>query len=201
FIASFIGFFPADNPVILISVMIDNPRTTYWGGEVAAPTFKRILQRIVNMENQFEDKKQPEEDDTKTDVKMVTVPDFTNHRIDVGRKMAATLGLEVKMQNQGELIQAQQPAAGTKVPPNSEVKFTLVGFNKNHNGYRTTPKVIGLSVREAINRLTLANLHPVVKGSGIVVRQSPKPGERIKAGAKCVLECQPPINPENFALQ
>ena len=42
YVASFIGFAPAQNPVITVCVMIDTPRNGYYGGTVAAPVFKDI---------------------------------------------------------------------------------------------------------------------------------------------------------------
>jgi cell division protein FtsI/penicillin-binding protein 2 len=51
--ASFIGFFPADDPELLIAVSVDEPskRTGYYGGQVAAPVFKRIAERTANFLN------------------------------------------------------------------------------------------------------------------------------------------------------
>ena len=51
--ASFIGFFPADNPELLIAVSVDEPlkKTGYYGGQVAAPVFKRIAERTANFLN------------------------------------------------------------------------------------------------------------------------------------------------------
>lgn len=51
--ASFIGFFPADNPELCIAVSVDEPvkRTGYYGGQVAAPVFKRIAERAANFLN------------------------------------------------------------------------------------------------------------------------------------------------------
>jgi cell division protein FtsI (penicillin-binding protein 3) len=45
--ASFIGFFPADNPELCISVVLDEPRKGTYGGETAAPVFKRIAERAA----------------------------------------------------------------------------------------------------------------------------------------------------------
>ncbi|MFC1658061.1 peptidoglycan D,D-transpeptidase FtsI family protein [Candidatus Omnitrophota bacterium] len=42
FIASFIGFAPADNPKIAVVISIDEPRPVYFGGVVCAPAFKNI---------------------------------------------------------------------------------------------------------------------------------------------------------------
>jgi cell division protein FtsI/penicillin-binding protein 2 len=51
FFSSFIGFFPADNPEICISVMIDEPKQGYYGGQTAAPIFKQIAERAANYLN------------------------------------------------------------------------------------------------------------------------------------------------------
>jgi cell division protein FtsI/penicillin-binding protein 2 len=45
--ASFIGFFPADQPQLLISVFLDDPKKGMYGGETAAPVFRRIAERAA----------------------------------------------------------------------------------------------------------------------------------------------------------
>lgn len=47
YVASFIGFAPSDNPLIAVVVIVDEPRPYYFGGVVAAPVFKRIVQETV----------------------------------------------------------------------------------------------------------------------------------------------------------
>jgi cell division protein FtsI/penicillin-binding protein 2 len=44
FVASFIGYAPAKNPRLLVSVMVDEPRGDIYGGTVAAPAFERIME-------------------------------------------------------------------------------------------------------------------------------------------------------------
>ena len=53
YVASFIGFFPADNPELCISVVMDEPdlRKGYYGGQIAAPVFKQIAERVANYLN------------------------------------------------------------------------------------------------------------------------------------------------------
>jgi cell division protein FtsI/penicillin-binding protein 2 len=51
YVASFIGFFPADNPEICISVVLDEPKEGYYGGQVAGPIFKDIAERAANYLN------------------------------------------------------------------------------------------------------------------------------------------------------
>lgn len=47
FIASFIGFAPADDPVVSIVVILDEPRPCYFGGVVAAPVFKTVALEVL----------------------------------------------------------------------------------------------------------------------------------------------------------
>lgn len=47
FVSSFVGFTPAYRPQLLCLVIVDEPRGgRYTGGEVAAPTFRRIVERL-----------------------------------------------------------------------------------------------------------------------------------------------------------
>jgi len=47
FTASFIGFAPADDPLIVIAVILDEPRPYYFGGVVAAPVFKNVASDVL----------------------------------------------------------------------------------------------------------------------------------------------------------
>ena len=51
YIASFIGFVPADDPKLVILIMVDEPQGVYWGGEVAAPAFRAIGQQVLRYLN------------------------------------------------------------------------------------------------------------------------------------------------------
>ena len=42
YVASFIGFAPADDPRLLVSIVVDNPKGDHYGGSVAAPAFGEI---------------------------------------------------------------------------------------------------------------------------------------------------------------
>ena len=45
--ASFVGFFPLEEPQYLIGVVIDEPKTYHYGGMVAAPLFKKIAEKVI----------------------------------------------------------------------------------------------------------------------------------------------------------
>ncbi len=47
YVASFVGFAPADNPRIVVLVVVDEPHNGYFGGTVAAPVFARITERVL----------------------------------------------------------------------------------------------------------------------------------------------------------
>jgi cell division protein FtsI (penicillin-binding protein 3) len=47
FIASFVGFVPARNPVVAIAVVVDEPMVDHAGGNVAAPIFRRVAKMAL----------------------------------------------------------------------------------------------------------------------------------------------------------
>jgi cell division protein FtsI/penicillin-binding protein 2 len=51
YFASFIGFFPADNPQLCISVVMDEPKEGYYGGQVCGPVFREIAERCASYLN------------------------------------------------------------------------------------------------------------------------------------------------------
>ena len=51
YFASFIGFFPADDPQLCISVVMDEPKEGYYGGQVCGPVFREIAERCASYLN------------------------------------------------------------------------------------------------------------------------------------------------------
>jgi cell division protein FtsI (penicillin-binding protein 3) len=48
YIASFVGFFPVEDPQIVCLVMMDKPKgTSYYGGTVSAPVFRGIAEQVI----------------------------------------------------------------------------------------------------------------------------------------------------------
>ncbi|NOY83371.1 MAG: penicillin-binding protein 2 [Nitrospirae bacterium] len=48
FVSSFVGYVPAEDPVITILVMVDEPEGKGWGGEIAAPVFSNIAKEVLH---------------------------------------------------------------------------------------------------------------------------------------------------------
>lgn len=47
YISSFLGFAPADDPKVLVLALINNPQGTYYGGLIAAPVVREIMENIL----------------------------------------------------------------------------------------------------------------------------------------------------------
>jgi cell division protein FtsI/penicillin-binding protein 2 len=55
YISNFVGFFPAEDPQIVGVIILDEPRYgLHWGGYGAAPVFRRVAQRIINMDDSIQ---------------------------------------------------------------------------------------------------------------------------------------------------
>jgi cell division protein FtsI (penicillin-binding protein 3) len=69
YISVFAGVVPASNPRLVTVVMVDNPKgQEYYGGEVAAPVFSRIVENSLRMMNVAPDR-WPEEKSQRVAVK------------------------------------------------------------------------------------------------------------------------------------
>lgn len=50
YVSSFVGFFPADNPAYTMLISLDEPKgEVYYGGDVAAPAFKEVVEQIIDI--------------------------------------------------------------------------------------------------------------------------------------------------------
>ncbi len=208
YIASFIGFFPANEPRYLIFVILENPRTTYWGGYVAAPTFKKIAQRLIasapSKEQKITFEKMPETTITQgkatsgqviQDSRSVIVPDVTGRSATISAAMLEKLGLKAASEGTGDFVLNQTPVPGSRVAPHTKVVLDLFEVEQARAAATSKmPNLVGLSVREALQHLNLLKLEALVRGSGRVVRQYPSPGANISPGARCEIECQPTVS-------
>jgi cell division protein FtsI (penicillin-binding protein 3) len=124
--ASFVGFFPADDPEVTLLVMMGDPQTSIYGGEVAAPVFQRIARRWAGT---F-----PEVVDRMTAEAPASAPtSVAGLRPSAPAEQAGTLpsldgfstrralhwlrrhGAEVQLDGRGEVV-AQRPRAGSPLP-------------------------------------------------------------------------------------
>lgn len=67
--SSFVGFFPADDPKVVCLVLVNSPKVGKYGGYVAAPIFKNIVDRVVTANLKEYQNEEKHSDDS--DVKMI----------------------------------------------------------------------------------------------------------------------------------
>lgn len=192
FVSSFIGFFPVESPQMLIFVMIDNPKKDHLGGMVAAPTFKRVLQRVIRYVDVNPNINSPSSSSNESTNEML-IPDLVNKRLDTAFGIANYSGFELIVRNQGDLVASQKMVIG-KWKSRPKLVVTLKDFNESNELQTQVPSVIGKNIRDAVSSLAQRNLKVYVSGSGIVVSQNPAPGEKVQAGARCVINCKLPID-------
>lgn len=77
------------------------------------------------------------------------------------------------------------------IPGNPESDHNGVSSSINDSPYHV-PQLKGLSIREALKKLSNRGIEGRIDGSGIVVEQNLKPGERVIAGMVCYLRCEEP---------
>lgn len=63
--SSFIGFFPADNPEVVIYVLVNSPTRGQYGGLVAAPIFHEVAKRMIESDANLVKDKKPIQRDNK----------------------------------------------------------------------------------------------------------------------------------------
>lgn len=49
YVSSFVGFWPAETPMYVLVLILDEPEEMYWGSRSAAPVFARIVERISGL--------------------------------------------------------------------------------------------------------------------------------------------------------
>ncbi|MCR2803704.1 stage V sporulation protein D [Paenibacillus soyae] len=123
-IVSFIGFAPADNPQIVVYVAVDNPQGIQFGGVVAAPIVRNIMEDALSVleipprENQIDRLYKYGE------TPIVTVPNV------VGKSVSElyedlNMNFNLSSAGTGQYVIRQAPAAGTRVDRGSTIRIYL----------------------------------------------------------------------------
>jgi cell division protein FtsI (penicillin-binding protein 3) len=185
--ASFVGFFPAEEPRVVGIVMLDHPQIGGGtGGEASAPIFRAIASKIYAMSGRFRA-------ETRTMVaegRAVVVPDVQSLAIGVAKEMLSSRGFVAEVRGSGPAVGGQSPRPGTVVTPGTTVRLTAQGRGERTGGLTEVPDLRGMPIRRAINTLTVHELEASIRGSGVVRGQSPRAGERVRVGTRVALVCE-----------
>ena len=144
--ALFAGFFPADDPEVVLAVVYDEPETSIYGGVVAAPVFRRTARRWAttvpalaarlqqesgaNEGGSHDDDSQNADSQTETlaaaspgalPAETRRLPDLTGRPTRRARHWLAARGVDVRLEGDGAVVRAQRPAAGAAPLPDNVV--------------------------------------------------------------------------------
>ena len=184
-IVSFCGFAPADDPEIVILMLLDTPsRETgiyISGGVMVAPVVGRMMSDILpymGIDPVY----------TEEEIKAlnVSVPKLTAMSADAAKKELANSGLEIKVAGTGDEVTGQMPAANAVVAPGTAV-IVYMGESVPENTAQV-PDLSNLSYKNAKARLEQAGLFVRSIGAlstlstSVVTTQSILPGEEVAVG-------------------
>ena len=185
YIASFIGVAPADNPQLVCLLLLDEPNAgATGGGAIAAPAVGRIFEDVLpylGYEAQY-----TEENAEKISV---SVPNINGLTVKEALEKLDKIGLKINPKGNGEKINNQIPAAGTKLHKGSVVIAYTQAEEKQ--GTAIVPEVVGMNYNNAkaaienvglVMKLDAANSGGVIPADYIAVTQSPGARSEVAEG-------------------
>ncbi|MFN7971645.1 MAG: penicillin-binding protein [Acidobacteriota bacterium] len=159
FVASFVGFVPAKDPKLTIGVFVDEPKGKYYGGQVAAPVFRRIAEPVLRSMG----------------VAVGVVPDEEDLvEAAAGGGLVRVYMPELREGDKHAKVVPPPPAPSVPPPDSQAPVVTVEASPPRDPGY--VPDLVGRSLRDALRLVSEAGLDLKAEGSGIAVRQEPAPG-------------------------
>lgn len=188
YVASFVGFAPANDPEIIGLVMLDEPMgDSHMGGQIAAPTFKKIFDQVLrymDIEPQYTD------EDLQTNEK--TVPNVEGLKREEIAKAFGESGLKYNIIGSGDRVLNQVPKGGSTLSEGSTVALYT---EKDKTATVIVPDVKGRTATDANIILTNAGLNMKVfgasdtgQGAAVVSNQSPAAGTEVDRGSAVSVE-------------
>jgi cell division protein FtsI (penicillin-binding protein 3) len=165
--ASFVGYFPAENPLYACIVVVNSPNNSigFYGNVVAAPVFKDIADRIYA-----------------TDIKI--------HKELLQKSPIASLGIKTFKGFKEDIISIGKNLGWNTILGNSSFEWgTAVVSKKNvvlkptFSNSKLMPNLKDMSVKDAVYILENMGAKVTVQGKGKITDQSIKPGEKIFKGS------------------
>lgn len=181
YVASFVGFAPADNPQVAMLVIIDEPVGLYYGGQIAAPVFGAVMKDVLQylkVNPQLSLTAKPG-----TEQAHVVVPSVINLSVPEAMKELEKAGLTPRVEEAGDRIADQIPKPGSRLPAGGGVLLYTMTPRYSADVI-TVPDLTGRTQREAADALAELSLTIVPIGaSGKVIKQDPPPGSKVTSGA------------------
>lgn len=168
YVSSYCAFYPANDPEIIMLVMVDEPRNgLYYGSAVAAPVVSEVFTEILPYLGYYAEYTEDELADLE-----VTVPDVQGAEIGPAMATIESLGLKYNIVGDGETVVRQVPLRGTEMPKECTViLYTEEGYEDD---MVKVPDLTGYSLEKANKKL-----------ASIGLNLRPLGGAAHKAGAEC----------------
>ncbi|MBR6337123.1 MAG: PASTA domain-containing protein, partial [Ruminococcus sp.] len=156
-VGSYCAFAPADDPQVIILVMVDEPQgDKYYGAQVATPVCVEAMTQVLPYLGFF-----PEYTEEELKEIQVSVPNEQFLPVNEAKSAIEALGLNVKVIGSGESVLKQSPAGGTLVKSGTVLLYT----DETPEQMYTVPPLTGLSKENAIEAVESAGLNICVKGN------------------------------------
>ncbi len=204
-ISSFVGYFPADNPEIIITIVIDDPKNGYYGGKVAAPIFNKIAARLMEYMGKTASYKDEYIANLQNTEKIKDasagnnnmIPNILNMRLKDAieilneRKIPFIIDNKVnENESEGIVISGQNPSPGSILSDGMTLQLQIKEMKQSGELSRIIPNIKQLSLRKAINKLVSEGFTVDVNGSGEIVDVYPKAGTKVPSKSKVILFCK-----------
>jgi cell division protein FtsI (penicillin-binding protein 3) len=162
FVGSFVGFAPVSNPQVVIIVVIDEPGGAYHGGDVAAPIFREVAERILPAMGVMPDI------ELKTALPLIA---------------QAPVNPEAESRQRDEAVRREEERKATlpTVVSNGGRSGEVI-YAAASNRAMVMPDFRGRSVRDVARTCVQLGLLVEARGEGKVFRQKPAPGSEVSAG-------------------
>ncbi len=172
--ASFVGYFPAENPLYTCIVVINSPSNgVYYGAAVAGPVFKEIAEKVYSSSlNCIE----PVNNGNKL---LTKAPEVITAKSNELGSVASAFKIPVKSSNSESFVKQNKPDAGKWELSETDLQAQL------RKGIM--PNLSGLSAKDALFLLENNGFYVQLQGFGSVKKQSLEAGQRFSKGNKIVL--------------
>ncbi|CAM4446684.1 stage V sporulation protein D [Paenibacillus phoenicis] len=123
-IVSFIGFAPADDPQIVVYTAVDNPQGIQFGGVVAAPIVRNIMEDALEYMKVPPREQQVNKKYKYGETPIVTVPDLIGHTT---QEIYEDLNMNFNLARSGtgNVVINQAPKAGARVEKGSTIRIYM----------------------------------------------------------------------------
>lgn len=185
-VASFAAVLPAEDPEILVYVMLDDPNNarTDYSSVLAAPVVGNIISEIAPYLGIHTDG--VDRSGTMVKVPNLISKEWSNAQVSLNIKGLSHQLMESETDQTAALVTYQYPRAGTEVAYGTTVYL----YTDTYEGSRTqVPDVSGKSADFARQMLAAAGLNCVAEGSGTVQSQSVPAGESVQRGTIVTITC------------